>query len=97
MEEFIKISKVLRAVPVSGQGWWYRAEVRNSDGEFGLGYGVEREAAVRSGFQDLAVRCKHKPVVYSDKLGKDSEGRLVVVDGSGRKYVLRGQCWIRCR
>jgi hypothetical protein len=94
MEECIKVSKYC----VGGHGpfekWWYRAEVHGRDGNYGLGFGAGREAAVKRACKDLAKGGRN-PVAYADKLGKDDTGRLTCVDGSGRKYLLRGERWVR--
>ena len=93
-EEYIKVSRYL----VGGHGpfekWWYRAEMRGVDGNYGVGFGAVRQVAVEHAVKDL-VKGGRSPVQYADKLGKDSLGRVTCLDKSGAKYTLMGEHWVR--
>jgi len=93
-EEYIKVSKYR----VGGHGpfekWWYRAEIRGVDGNYGVGFGAVRQVAVEHAVKDLA-KGGRSPVRYADKLGKDGIGRMTCVDKSGAKYTLVGDHWVR--
>lgn len=94
-EEFIKVSRYRVGGHGAFEKWWYRAEIHGTDGNYGVGFGATRQAAVGRAVKDLAKGGRH-PVVRADKLGKDNLGRLACVYKSGAKYSLVGEHWVRC-
>lgn len=95
MEDYISVSRYR----VSGYGsftkWWYRVEVHNSDGRYGLGFGATRLAAIKRALKDSVKDGGRVREIGAGVLSVDEQGRLMCRNKSGQKYVLSGEHWIR--
>lgn len=75
--------------------WWYEARAVEDDGNYGVGFGASREAAVKRALQDLVKGGGRNPRPVKVDLERDGAGYLMCRDAGGHKYVLRGQRWVR--
>jgi len=93
MEGRIKIEKYLVGGHGAFEKWWYRAYVYDEGGNYGVGFGAQRDVAVKKALKDLELGGR-VPVDRGAVLGHDEQGRPTCHDKSGNEYVLRGS-WVR--